>query len=374
MSHFIKPMPDLPQMRSYRKKTILITGGTGSWGTELTRQLLAAHHPAEIRIYSRGEFAQVRLRRQLNDNPRLKFIIGDIRDYDRLRAACEGVDVIFHLAALKHVPVCEENPYEAVKTNVLGTQHVIDAAIQKGVAWVLDVSSDKAVDPLNLYGTTKSVGEKLIVAANTLTTRTSFVCFRAGNVLGTNGSVVPLFRSQILRKNAVTLTDPGMTRFFGNLNNIISKLLPVLGLSRRGEILVLNMAALRIGDLAEVMATELGNASTRRVTIGVRPGEKTHEVLISQEELVRTQRLNHDYFAIHPVIKIPGLKPRPSSSRRVPVRAFSSDKAEILDRSGIRKLLDNEQWLTKSTHPTDFLFQQDSDSLLNPFRKEGWQT
>ncbi len=361
-------------MRSYRKTNILITGGTGSWGTELTRQLLASHGPAEIRIYSRGEFAQVRLRRQLNDDPRLKFIIGDVRDYERLRSACEGVNVIFHLAALKHVPVCEENPNEAVKTNIVGTQNVIDAAIQKGVARVVDVSSDKAVDPLNLYGTTKSVGEKLIVAANTLTAGTSFVCFRAGNVLGTNGSVVPLFRNQILRKNALTVTDPGMTRFFGNLNTIISKLLPVVELARRGEILVINMPSLRIGDLASVMASELGNNATRRLTIGVRPGEKKHEVLISHEELARTQRLGRDYFVIHPVIKIPGLRPRRGSSKGVPLRAFSSDKAEILDLAGIKSLLDKERWLTKSAHPSDFLFQQDSDSLLSPFRKEGWQT
>jgi UDP-N-acetylglucosamine 4,6-dehydratase/5-epimerase len=358
----------------YHKKTVLITGGTGSWGTELTKQLLAYCQPAEIRIYSRGEFAQVRMRRQLNDDPRLKFIIGDVRDYERLKTACEGVDCLFHLAALKHVPVCEDNPFEAVKTNILGTQHIIDAAIQQGVDWVVDVSSDKAVDPLNLYGTTKSVGEKLIIAANTLTRKTSFVCFRAGNVLGTNGSVVPLFRSQILQKNALTLTNPDMTRFFENLNVIIAKLLQVLGQARRGETFTLNMPALRIGDLAQVMTQELGNTSTRRLSIGVRPGEKTHEILISKEELSRTTRVGQDFFIIHPVIKIPGLKSRPSMAKPLPFKQFSSDQVNLLSLNEIKSLLNNEQWLTRSTHPSDHLLRQDPDSLLNPFRKEGWQS
>lgn len=360
-------------LRFYHKKRILITGGTGSWGGEITRQLLAANAPAEIRIYSRGEFAQVRMRRQLNDDPRLKFIIGDVRDAERLKAASEGVDCIFHLAALKHVPVCEENPFEAVKTNIIGTQHVIDAALQKGVAVVIDVSSDKAVDPLNLYGTTKAVGEKLVIAANTLTENTSFICFRAGNVLGTNGSVVPLFRSQILQKNALTLTDPAMTRFFENLNVIISKLLVMVSKARRGETFTLNMPSLRIGDLAKVMADSLGNPSTRFLSIGSRPGEKTHEVLISAEEMTRTQRLDEDFYVIQPIIKIPKLRPRTSLARPKSAEALSSNTVELLDLAGIQRLLQNENWLSKAAHPTDSFFRQDPNSLLDPFKKEGWQ-
>ena len=204
-------------------QTILITGGTGSWGQELTAQLLREHKPKAIRIYSRGEHKQVEMRRTFSD-PKIKFYIGDVRDKSRLVLATREVDVVFHLAALKHVPVCEENPWEAVQTNIVGTQNVIEASIANNVKKVVYVSSDKAVDPFNLYGATKSCGEQLIIDANNHHT-TRFVCIRAGNVIGTNGSVIPLFRDQALNGTHLTVTDDRMTRFFMRRKDAIGLLI-----------------------------------------------------------------------------------------------------------------------------------------------------
>jgi FlaA1/EpsC-like NDP-sugar epimerase len=172
----------------FKNETILITGGTGSWGNELTSQLLIKN-PKKIIIFSRGELAQVNMQRKFENN-KLKFIIGDVRDYSAVDNATKNVDYIFHLAALKHVPVCENQPQEAIKTNINGTINIINAAIKHGVKKVIDVSSDKAVAPTNVYGMTKAVGEKLIIQANTLTDKTDFVCIRGGNVLGSNQMVV----------------------------------------------------------------------------------------------------------------------------------------------------------------------------------------
>lgn len=195
----------------FENKRILVTGGTGSWGHELIQQLLP-QHPREVIIYSRSESAQVAMNRQFEDH-RLSFCIGDIRDKEALSTACQGVDYVFHLAALKHVPVCEDQPYEALKTNVIGTQNVIEAALENDVDKVIYISTDKAANPSNFYGMTKAIGEKLIVYANLLRGRTRFVTVRGGNVLGTNGSVVHLFKDQIRQKGEVSITDMNMTRF-----------------------------------------------------------------------------------------------------------------------------------------------------------------
>ena len=179
-----------------KNSIILITGGTESWGKELVKQLLKKECPKEIRIYSRGEQEQVKMKREFQ-NKTLSFYIGNIRDKNRLMLACKNVDYIFHLAALKHVPVCEENPWEAVKTNIIGTQYLIECSLENNVKKVIYISTDKAVDPLNLYGVTKAASEKLIIAANLTKEITDFVCIRGGNVTGTKGSVIPLFKEQI---------------------------------------------------------------------------------------------------------------------------------------------------------------------------------
>ncbi|MCK4528464.1 polysaccharide biosynthesis protein, partial [candidate division WOR-3 bacterium] len=236
----------------FKNKSIVITGGTGSWGNELTKQLLEKD-PKKIIIFSRGELAQVNMQRKFND-VRIEYIIGDVRDFyavDRLFFN-KQVDYVFHLSALKHVPVCENQPQEAIKTNIDGTTNIINAAIKNDIKRVIDVSSDKAVSPTNLYGMTKAVGEKLIIQANTLTAKTDFICVRGGNVLGSNGSVVPLFIDQIKRFNEITVTDGSMTRFFLTLSEAIKLLFQAVENSVGGETYIMNMPAFFISDLAKV--------------------------------------------------------------------------------------------------------------------------
>ena len=274
----------------------MITGGTGSWGNELTKQLIE-RDAKEIRIFSRNEFAQVTMERKFND-PRIKFIIGDVRESDALDEACQGVDIIYHLAALKHVPVCERFPWEAVRTNIEGTRKIIKAAIDNNVARVVDVSSDKAVSPLNLYGMTKAVGEKLIMQANELTSNTKFICIRRGNVLGSNGSVVPFFLDQIRSGKDVTITDRRMTRYFLTLSEAIGLLFVAAESDLSGVVFVMKMPACRIEDLAWTMLMKEGSPGQDVIDTGIRQGEKIHEVLISKEEAPYSYEWGDDYYAI----------------------------------------------------------------------------
>lgn len=289
----------------YTDKIILVTGGTGSWGQELITQLLEKN-PKEIRVFSRGELLQVYMERQFQ-NPKLKFIIGDIRDLTALIDAMKNVNYVFHLAALKHVPICEDQPNEAIKTNILGTRNVIDAAILNQVEKVVEVSTDKAVAPFNLYGMTKSVGERLIIQANLLRSSTQFVCVRAGNVLGSNGSVLPLFINQIKTLNKITLTDEKMTRYFMTLSDAISLLFKSIEHSIGGELFVMKMPVCRIKDLAEVLIAHYGNETTQIEMIGVRPGEKLHEELVYFYELENTYEYDEDYYLVFPTLPIPHL-------------------------------------------------------------------
>jgi FlaA1/EpsC-like NDP-sugar epimerase len=290
----------------FEESRILITGGTGSWGNELTTQLLELN-PKEIIIYSRSELNQVNMQRKFNNN-KLKFIIGDIRDYKALKQASKNIDYIFHLAALKHVPICEEQPYEAAKTNILGVENLIKAAIENSVHKVIDVSTDKAVDPINVYGMTKAIGEKLIIHANTITDKTRFVCIRAGNVLGTNGSVVPYFIDQIKRCNEITITDTEMTRYFLTLKQAIQLVFKAINNSIGGETFVMKMPGYKIIDIAKIIQNELGDKHCKVKIIGKRPGEKLHEVLISRYEAENAYIYDKDYFIILPQINIEGLK------------------------------------------------------------------
>jgi FlaA1/EpsC-like NDP-sugar epimerase len=314
---------------------ILVTGGTGSWGHELVRQLLP-RGPAEIIVFSRSEAAQVAMSREFEDR-RLTFRIGDIRDREALVAACAGVDYVFHLAALKHVPVCEEQPYEALKTNVLGTQHVIEAAIANKVKRVIYISTDKAANPSNFYGMTKAIGEKLIVYANLLRSGTTFVCVRGGNVLGTNGSVIHLFRRQIMEKQEVRITDRRMTRFFLTLEDAIRLLFKASAESVGGEIFVMMMPTCRIVDLAEVLM----DASGRRVPIvetGVRPGEKIDEILLTEFESQSTVVYDREYLVILPPLAIPGLAERYAGYPKVQIQRFSSADS-LMSKDEIRAML-----------------------------------
>lgn len=323
----------------YDEKVILITGGTGSWGNELTEQLLK-RNPKEIRILSRGELAQVKMERKFNDK-RLSFFIGDIRDMEAVKYATKDVDYIFHLAALKHVPVCEEQPQEAIKTNVIGTAVLINAAIENGVKKVVDVSTDKAVDPINLYGMTKAVGEKLIVQANKLMGNTKFMCIRAGNVLGSNGSVVPHFIDQIKAFNKVTITDADMTRYFLTLPEAIQLLFKAAESSLGGETFVMKMPSCKIMDMAKVLITAYGDDSTKIEFSGVRPGEKLDEVLVSRYESDHSYYYDDNYFLILPTLKIDGLNDyydKSKNLRKVNFKEYTS-RDTLLNEEQIRTML-----------------------------------
>jgi FlaA1/EpsC-like NDP-sugar epimerase len=281
----------------FNGKRIFISGATGSWGHTLTRMLLANYDPLEIICFSRGELQQVLMQRKFRD-PRLKFVIGDVRDYEAVRFAMRDVDVVFHLAALKHVPICEDHPQEAIKTNITGTTNIVNAAIENRVAKVIDVSTDKAVEPLNLYGMTKSVGEKLIIQANDLSDYTKFVCIRGGNVMGSNGSVIPYFVEQIKSGGPITITDLEMTRFFLTLEEAIQLLFRATRDSIGGETFVMNMPACYIRDVATVLMEHYGQVDIKE--IGSKPGEKLDEMLISKHEALQSYCYDNNYYVILP--------------------------------------------------------------------------
>lgn len=303
----------------FENKRILVTGGTGSWGNELITQLLP-QQPKEVIVYSRNESTQVAMNRKFEDK-RLNFCIGDIRDKEALKAACQGVDYVFHLAALKHVPVCEDQPYEALKTNVIGTQNVIEAAIENEVSKVIYISTDKAANPSNFYGMTKAIGEKLIVYANLLSNKTRFVTVRGGNVLGTNGSVVHLFKDQIRQKGHVLITDFNMTRFFLTLRDAVTLLFKASVESVGGEIFVMIMPTCRIIDLAEVLIEDAEIPNVKLLENGVRPGEKIHEILMSDFESQSTVVYDDQYYVILPTLNFPELR---ECYRDYPPVSFSS--------------------------------------------------
>ncbi len=328
-------------MPFYARKRILITGGTGSYGQAVTAELLR-HDPAEVRIMSRGENAQVEMARDFAD-PRLHFYIGDVRDRERLAEVMRGMDVVFHLAALKHVPVGEQHIWEFVLTNVVGTRNVIEAAKASGVPRAVLISSDKAADPSNNYGYTKAIAEKMFIAANAHSPETKFVCVRSGNLTGSHGSVVPLFREQIRRRNKVTITDERMTRFLEIPQDLATFALRMGVEGRGGEIFIPKMAAVDVGTLATVMIKELGNARTKRERIGARPGEKFHEVLVSQDEMGRIWEFPR-HFVVLPYKFLADHMPQlaeyhVSGGTLVTGQVYSSENAEKLSHAALARQL-----------------------------------
>jgi len=259
--------------------TILLTGGTGSFGNAFVTRVMTEWPDAVIRVYSRDELKQSQMRERLGDR-QLRFLIGDVRDRSRMSRAAQGVDVIVHAAAMKQVPACEYNPFEAVRTNVLGAQHVVDAAIDAKVEKVVALSTDKAVNPVNLYGATKLCAEKIFVQGNAYAaqSRTRLACVRYGNVVGSRGSVVPLFRRQA-EEGRLTITDERMTRFWITLPQAVDLVLYALDHMTGGEIFIPKIPSMKVVDLAEAMAPDLP-----REVIGIRPGEKLHEVLVTADE------------------------------------------------------------------------------------------
>ncbi|UKJ83551.1 polysaccharide biosynthesis protein (plasmid) [Priestia megaterium] len=321
----------------FNNQTILVTGGTGSWGYELVRQLLT-YNPKEIRIFSRNESNQFTMKQEFDNNSKLNFVIGDIKERDSLIEACQDVDYVFHLAALKHVPVCEDQPLEALKTNVTGTQNVIDASIICNVNRVIYISTDKAANPSNFYGLSKAMGERLIIHANTLNTKTRFVCIRGGNVLGTNGSVIHVFKKQIREKGKIGITDVNMTRFFLTLEDAIKLVFKATSESIGGEIFVMKMPTCKIIDLAYVLIEASNKTDIEIEILGIRPGEKIHELLLSEYEATMTIAYDEEYFVILPPIHIEGLKEYYSEYKRVNLVNYNSS-GELMSKNEIKELL-----------------------------------
>jgi FlaA1/EpsC-like NDP-sugar epimerase len=319
----------------FNGKRIFVSGATGSWGQTLIRMLLANYNPTEIICFSRGELQQVLMQRKFYDS-RLKFVIGDVRDYESVKFAMRDVDVVFHLAALKHVPICEDHPQEAIKTNITGTTNIVNAAMANGVAKVIDVSTDKAVEPLNLYGMTKAVGEKLVIQANDLSTHTRFVCIRGGNVMGSNGSVIPYFVEQIKAGGPITITNLNMTRFFLTLEEAITLLFKAAEDSVGGETFVMNMPACYIKDLAEVLMEVYGQVEIKET--GSRPGEKLDEMLISHHESTLSYCYDENYFLTLPSDYNQALALRYQDCKPFPHAEFSS-KTTIMNKKEIKEML-----------------------------------
>jgi UDP-N-acetylglucosamine 4,6-dehydratase len=272
-------------------KVILITGGTGSFGKKMTSILLAEKNPKKIIIFSRDELKQHEMRVAGYDDPRLRYFIGDVRDRDRLTRAMHGVDIVIHAAALKQVPACEYNPMEAVKTNIIGTSNVLEAALDAGVKKVMALSTDKAVSPVNLYGGTKLVAEKLVIQSNAYAagTSTRYSCVRYGNVVGSRGSVVPLFIKQ--RSNGkITITDERMTRFWLSLEQGVHFVISCIEQMEGGEVFIPKIPSTKVMDLARAIAPE-----AEIEIIGIRPGEKLHEGLLSVDEARHTVELERMY-------------------------------------------------------------------------------
>ena len=274
----------------WQNQSILLTGGTGSFGKHFCKVMLEKYHPKVIRIYSRDELKQHEMRQIFGDDV-IRYFIGDVRDADRLKRAMEGIDIVIHAAALKQVPSCEYNPFEAVKTNVYGAQNVIDAAIDTGVKKVVALSTDKAVNPVNLYGATKLCSDKIFIQGNAYSgpRGTHFSCVRYGNVIGSRGSVIPLFREQ-KKTGKITITDKRMTRFWLTLDQAVELVVNALCHMQGGEIFVPKIPSMKIMDLAKAVAPEC-----KMKVIGIRPGEKLHEALIMEEEGRNTVAFNGMY-------------------------------------------------------------------------------
>jgi UDP-N-acetylglucosamine 4,6-dehydratase len=280
---------------NWKDKVVLVTGGTGSFGKKFTKILLEEKQPRKIIIFSRDELKQHEMRVAGYDHPSLRYFIGDIRDRDRLQRAMNDVDIVVHAAALKQVPACEYNPMEAIKTNIIGTSNVVEAALDANVEKVLALSTDKAVNPVNLYGATKLAAEKLVVQSNAYAggSSTRFSCVRYGNVVGSRGSVVPLFLKQ-RASGKVTVTDDRMTRFWLSLEQGVHFVIQCIEQMEGGEVFVPKIPSTTVVDLARAIAPE-----AQVEIIGIRPGEKLHEVLISEDEARNTIELE-TMFVVQP--------------------------------------------------------------------------
>ena len=334
-------------MSFYKGKKILITGGTGSLGQALTKKLLKEEVDV-IRIFSRNENKQVTMESKFEDD-RLRFLLGDIRDQVRLERALENVDIVFHAAALKHVPVVEYNPFEAIKTNVIGSSNVIEACLHENVEIAVGIGTDKAVSPLNTYGATKLLMEKLfITAGNYLDQRkhkTKFLALRYGNVLGSSGSVIPKFIEQISKKNKLSITDSNMTRFSITMNEALDFILKATELGKGSEIFIPKIRSYSIVDVKDAIVNILDD--TGYDEIGIRPGEKLHEVLINADEMRYTWEIQNMYMILNPLFDSFHsqniLELYPDAEKMTTYKIYSSEVVERIPIPELEQIIKNSK-------------------------------
>jgi len=322
-------------------QVVLVTGGTGSFGRRFVRHVLAHGRPRKLIVFSRDELKQHEMRAHFPDSPSgpMRYFLGDVRDRERLYRALADVDVVVHAAALKQVPACEYNPFEAVQTNVIGAQNIIDAAVDRGVKKVLAISTDKAVNPANLYGATKLCAEKLFVHANAYAGEggTIFAAARYGNVVGSRGSVIPLFRDQ-RATGRVTVTDPRMTRFWITLSQGVEFVLQCIERMRGGEVFVPKIPSTTIMDLVRVVAPDCEVDE-----IGIRPGEKVHEVLVSLDEARHAVETEDSYVILPPYLGHDGSGLEHAKTLPEGFRYSSESNAQWLSEDELARLIDEAE-------------------------------
>ena len=324
----------------FKGKKILITGGTGSLGIALTKLLLTTDVNT-IRVLSRNEHQQILMQEKIKDG-RMRFLIGDVRDRRRLVRAMEDIDIVFHAAALKHVPVVEYNPYEGIQTNVIGSQNVIDASIEADVETSIAISTDKAVAPLNTYGATKLLMEKMFVTAkgnlNPDLHKTKFLVLRYGNVMGSSGSVIPKFIRQIRSKQKITITDPSMTRFTITMNEALKFIIESITISKGSEIFVPKLRAYTISDLKDAVIELLEDTGEEKIP--VRAGEKTHEVLIDSDEMRSTWESEKNYIIFDPQQDTEFIQSKYPQLKKVSsIESYSSKNAKRISKDEIKKMI-----------------------------------
>jgi len=328
---------------SYENKKILITGGTGTIGYNLTKRLLV-ENPKVIRIFSRDEYKQFEMAQEFQKHAsQLRFLIGDVRDQQRLIRAMEGIDYVFHCAAMKHVSACEYNPFEAVQTNIIGTQNIIQSSLEAKVKKVIFVSTDKAIAPTNTYGASKLMAERLISSAQYQagSTSTKFAAVRFGNVMGSRGSVIPLFKKQIESNRKITITQSNMTRFMMTMEEAIELTLKAIDYAQGGEVFVLKMPVVRLKDLVKAVVLEMSSRlgiNPQEIDIqeiGLRPGEKMYEELMTEEEGKRARELKEMFVIPNEFFK-EGIYP---NSRPVKDGKYSSMDQKTLEFNEVIELL-----------------------------------
>ena len=334
----------------FKNKKILITGGTGSIGQEILREILK-HEPAVVRIMDVDETKQFELQQEYEGYDIVRFLLGDIRDKERLCRAIEDIDIVFHTAALKHVLACEYNPFEAVKTNVIGIQNLIDVAMDEEIEKVIFTSSDKAVNPCNVMGATKLLAERLITSANYYkgARKTIFSSVRFGNVLGSRGSVIPLFKNQIEKGGPITITNNEMTRFIMPMCDAINLLFKATELAQGGEIFIFKMEAIKITDLAEVMVENLASKyvyspeEIKMEIIGTKPGEKLYEELMTEDEAERALECEDMFILLSEMKELSHIdKSSYPSVSEAEVKAYTSKDEKCLAKKEIKEILYRE--------------------------------